>query len=166
MQLAVSKSDLIHNTGQKCKQIFFPEKKTFYAHFELLIICFLGAFQSSLSTAPLPLGSSSMSSSGGSKVPLPIIRDKKSGNSYSAAGDDDINDVAAMGGVNLQEEANVSNLVISVANPDPPDPHVFGPPGYGSTRQRYGSGSFYHRAKIVRKTFIPTILCLLLTFYL
>jgi hypothetical protein len=76
----------------------------------LLIICFLGVFQSSLSTAPLPLGSS-ISSSGGSKVPLPIIRDKKSGNSYSAAGDDDINDVAAMGGVNLQEEANVSNLV-------------------------------------------------------
>ena len=36
-----------------------------------------------------------------------MIRDKKSGNSYSAAGDDDINDVAAMGGVNLQEEANV-----------------------------------------------------------
>jgi len=40
-----------------------------------------------------------------------VIRDKKSaGNSYSAAGDDDINDVAAMGGVNLQEEANVSVL--------------------------------------------------------
>lgn len=40
-----------------------------------------------------------------------MIRDKKSaGNSYSAAGDDDINDVAAMGGVNLQEEANVSVL--------------------------------------------------------
>ncbi len=29
----------------------------------------------------------------------------------------------------------------SVADPDPPDPHVFGPPGSGSTRQRYGSGS-------------------------
>jgi hypothetical protein len=44
-------------------------------------------------------------------------------------------------------------------NPDPPDPHVFGPPGSGSisTCQRYGSrsgscsGSFYHHAKIVRK---------------
>ncbi len=38
-----------------------------------------------------------------------------------------------------------------------PDPHVFGPPGSGSTSQRYGSGSvsgsFYHHAKIVRKTF-------------
>ncbi len=62
----------------------------------------------------------------------------------------------------------------SVADPDPPDPHVFGPPrsGSGSTSQRYrsgscsGSGSFYHRANIVRKTLIPTILWLFLTFYL
>ncbi len=46
----------------------------------------------------------------------------------------------------------------SVADPDPPDPHVFGPPGSGSTSQSYGSGSFYHHAKIVRKTLIPTIL--------
>ena len=47
-------------------------------------------------------------------------------------------------------------------DPDPPDPHVFGPPGSESrsTSQRYGSGSgsFYHHAKIVRKTLIPTIL--------
>jgi hypothetical protein len=28
-------------------------------------------------------------------------------------------------------------------NPDPPDPHVFGPPGSGSISQRYGSGSGY-----------------------
>jgi hypothetical protein len=35
---------------------------------------------------------------------------------------------------------------------------VFGPPGSGSTSQRYGSGSFYHQAKIVRKTLIPTVL--------
>jgi hypothetical protein len=34
-------------------------------------------------------------------------------------------------------------------DPDPQDPHVFGPPG---------SGSFYHHAKIVRNTLIPTIL--------
>ena len=41
-----------------------------------------------------------------------MIRDKKSGNNaYSAAGDDDINDVAAMGGVNLAEEANVRDKV-------------------------------------------------------
>ncbi len=40
-------------------------------------------------------------------------------------------------------------------NPDPPDPHVFGPPGSGSGP---GSGSFCHQAKIVRKTLIPTAL--------
>jgi hypothetical protein len=56
----------------------------------------------------------------------------------------------------------------SVADPDSPDPHVFGPPGSGSTSQRYGSGSgsFYHHAKIVRKTLVPTIFLLFLTFYL
>jgi hypothetical protein len=54
--------------------------------------------------------------------------------------------------------------LISVADPDPPDPHVFGHPGSASVSisQRYGSvsgsGSFYHHAKIVRKTLIPTIL--------
>jgi hypothetical protein len=43
----------------------------------------------------------------------------------------------------------------SVANPDP---YVYGLPksGFGSISQRYGSGSFYHQAKIVRKTFIST----------
>ncbi len=40
-------------------------------------------------------------------------------------------------------------------NTSVPDPHVFGPPG---------SGSFYHNAKLVRKTLIPTILWLFLTF--
>ena len=39
--------------------------------------------------------------------------------------------------------------------PDTPDPHVFGPPG---------SGSFYHQAKIARKTLIPIVLWLLLDF--
>jgi hypothetical protein len=43
----------------------------------------------------------------------------------------------------------------SVPDPDPPDPHVFGPPGSGSISQRYGSGSFHHQAKIVRKILIP-----------
>jgi hypothetical protein len=44
--------------------------------------------------------------------------------------------------------------------PDPPDPHVFGPSGSvsGSTSQRYGFGSPLHHAKIVRKTLIPSIL--------
>ncbi len=36
--------------------------------------------------------------------------------------------------------------------------------GSGSTSQRYGSGSFYHQAKIVRKTLIPPVLWLLLDF--
>ncbi len=45
-----------------------------------------------------------------------------------------------------------------------PDSHVFGPPWSGSISQRYGSGSFYHQAKIVRKTSIPTVLRLLLDF--
>jgi hypothetical protein len=39
----------------------------------------------------------------------------------------------------------------SVADPDPSDSYVFGPPGFGS-------GSFYHQAKTVRKTFITIIL--------
>jgi hypothetical protein len=46
------------------------------------------------------------------------------------------------------------NVFFSVADPDPnPDLYVFGPPGSG-----YGFGSFYHQAKIVRKTLIPTVL--------
>ncbi len=40
-------------------------------------------------------------------------------------------------------------------DPDPPDPHVFGPPG-----------SFYHQAKKVRKTLIPTVCDFFWTFYL
>ncbi len=47
-------------------------------------------------------------------------------------------------------------LLVSVPYPDPADPHVFWPPG--SISQRYGSGSFYHQAKIVRKPLIPIIL--------
>jgi hypothetical protein len=38
-----------------------------------------------------------------------------------------------------------------VADPDPSDPYVFEPPGSGSVRQRYGSGSFYHQVKIGSK---------------
>ncbi len=50
-------------------------------------------------------------------------------------------------------------LLTSVPDPDPnPDPRVFGPPGSGSTSQWYGSGSFCHQAKIVRKNLIPTVL--------
>jgi hypothetical protein len=52
------------------------------------------------------------------------------------------------------------HLVTSVGDPDASDRYVLGPPGSGSgfVSQRYGSGSFYHQAKIVRKTMIPTVL--------
>ncbi len=62
----------------------------------------------------------------------------------------------------------ISSVFFRVADPDPPDPYVFGPPGSRSISQRYGSGfgfgsgSFYHHAKIVRKTLIPTIMWLFL----
>ncbi len=42
--------------------------------------------------------------------------------------------------------------------------YVFGPPGSGSISTRYGSGSFYHQAKIVSKTLIQTVLWLLYDF--
>ncbi len=59
----------------------------------------------------------------------------------------------------VAQQAWIQNLTIRDSVPDPPDPHVFGPPGSGSTSQRYGSGSgsFYH-AKTVGKTLISTIL--------
>jgi hypothetical protein len=44
-----------------------------------------------------------------------------------------------------------SSLLSSVADPDP---YFFGPPGSGIISQRL----FYHQAKIVRKTLIPTAL--------
>jgi hypothetical protein len=50
-----------------------------------------------------------------------------------------------------------------VADPEP-DSYVFGPLGSGPVSQMYGSGSFYHQAKIVRKSFIPTVLLLLFDF--
>jgi hypothetical protein len=37
----------------------------------------------------------------------------------------------------------------SVGDPDPQDPHVFGPPGSGSISQRYGSGSFPFLIKVL-----------------
>ncbi len=47
--------------------------------------------------------------------------------------------------------------------PDP-DPQFFGPPGYRSICQRYGSRPFYQQAEIVRKTWIPIVSWLLLDF--
>jgi hypothetical protein len=41
----------------------------------------------------------------------------------------------------LLEMGNYADVQASVPDPDPPDLHVFGPPGSGSTSQRYGSGS-------------------------
>ncbi len=55
-----------------------------------------------------------------------------------------------------QDGLKIYIILVSAPDPDPPDPHVFGPPGYGSGSfsQRCGSGSvsgsFYHQAKIVR----------------
>ncbi len=59
------------------------------------------------------------------------------------------------GDYELPTESTQMDFSIRVPDPDPPDPHVFRPPG---------SGSFYHQAKIARKTLIPTVLWLLLDF--
>jgi hypothetical protein len=48
-----------------------------------------------------------------------------------------------------------NNTESSVADPDPSDPYDFGP---------HGSGSFYHHAKIVRKTLILNVLWLFFDF--
>ncbi len=40
------------------------------------------------------------------------------------------------------EQVQAHSVGSSVVDPDPQDPHVFGPPGSGSISQRYGSGSF------------------------
>ncbi len=55
---------------------------------------------------------------------------------------------------------DLQGLFSSVLDPDPPDSHVFGHPGSGSTSQKYGSVSefFYHHAKIIRKSLIPSTL--------
>jgi hypothetical protein len=43
-------------------------------------------------------------------------------------------------------------LEISAGDPDPEDPHVFGPPGSGSISQKYGSdsGSFPFLKKVLK----------------
>jgi hypothetical protein len=58
-------------------------------------------------------------------------------------------------------------IFTSAVDPDPYDPYVFGPPGSGSgsVSQRNGSGSFYHQAKIVRITLIPTVCSVLCPIY-
>ncbi len=61
----------------------------------------------------------------------------------------------------------------SVADPDLSDPYVFGPPGSrsGSISQRYGSGSFYHQAKIAKQNldsycFVTTVWLFIFSFLL
>ncbi len=58
------------------------------------------------------------------------------------------------------ELAKAAVVKSSVADPepDPEELYVFGHPGSGSISSRYGSGSFYNQAKIVRKTLISTVL--------
>jgi hypothetical protein len=63
---------------------------------------------------------------------------------------------------------NTGALIVYICNsvadpnpypdPDPLDAHVFGLPGSGSISHRYGSGSGFLHAKVIRKTLIPTIL--------
>jgi hypothetical protein len=70
-------------------------------------------------------------------------------------------------GIRDEKNRHRGSVTLPVSVPDP-DTHGFGTSGSGSTNKRYGagSGSFYHHAKIVIKTLIPTILWLFLTFYL
>ncbi len=72
--------------------------------------------------------------------------------------------LAAFVQVGWKERRRIHPPVSSVADPDPSDPYVFGPPGSGSgsgsISQRGmdpGSGYFYHQSKIVKKTLIPIV---------
>ena len=72
----------------------------------------------------------------------------------------DYEDFGSIKSINRKKIQYAHNCSVADLDPDPnpdpdsPDPRVFGPPGSGSISQRYGSGSrsFYHQAKIVRKT--------------
>jgi hypothetical protein len=46
---------------------------------------------------------------------------------------------------------DIKDTSVPDPNPDPPDPHVFGHPGSGSTSQRYEFGYFCHQAKSSKK---------------
>jgi hypothetical protein len=45
---------------------------------------------------------------------------------------------------------------ISVADPDPPGPGVFGPPGSGSVSQRYGSGLLVDFLPLKNDVIVPS----------
>ncbi len=67
--------------------------------------------------------------------------------------------LAIVVGQRLHNRQPITSVRSSVADPDPnPDPYVLRPPRSAPISQRYGSGSFYHQAKIVRKTLIHTVL--------
>jgi hypothetical protein len=51
---------------------------------------------------------------------------------------------------NIYDVQIIKHLIEKTSVADP-DPYVSGPPGFGSISHRYGSGSFYHQAKIVKK---------------
>ncbi len=62
----------------------------------------------------------------------------------------------------MQNCYRIFGLISSVLDPDPPDPHVFGPPRSDPDPLVRGMDPdpapdpSYHQAKIVRKTSIPT----------
>jgi len=62
------------------------------------------------------------------------VRQRLSSNVYGRSGDI---------GIFLRGTVSVNYPITIVGDPDPQDPHVFGPPGSGSISQRNGSGSGY-----------------------
>jgi hypothetical protein len=46
------------------------------------------------------------------------------------------------------------NTSVPDPNPDPPDPHDFGPPGSGLISQMYGSGSFLSSRKTSKENLV------------
>ncbi len=65
------------------------------------------------------------------------------------------------GGTRLQDRPENEIISSSVADPDP---YIFWASRIRIHSTRYGSGSFHHQAKIVRKTLIPSVLGLLYNF--
>jgi hypothetical protein len=53
-----------------------------------------------------------------------------------------------------KRSTSVSGVSGSVRDPDPQDPHVFGPPGSRSIIQRYGSGSISQRYRYGSGSFL------------
>jgi hypothetical protein len=69
--------------------------------------------------------------------------------------------------LNIKDHCRYYYCTVSFSNKQIEDPDPFLgllDPDPDPLRKRYGSGSFYHQAKIVRKTLIPTALQLLFDF--